>query len=295
MRILVSGATGLIGGALVSALEKDRHDVTALSRSEAVQAPRLLWDPERGKIDARLLDGFNAVVHLAGESIAKGRWTPLMKERIRESRCRGTGLLAQTVAAVPRPPQVFVCASAIGFYGDRGDEVLTEDSPAGTGFLADVCQEWESACRPAAARGIRVVHARFGVVLSRRGGALKKMLPPFRWGLGGKIGSGQQWWSWIGLRDVVGAIQQTLKDGSLSGPVNVTAPGPVRNDEFTRILGRVLRRPTVTPLPAFAAKLVLGEMADALLLASARVEPKKLIQSGYVFRAPTLAQALSEA
>lgn len=295
MRILVSGATGLIGGALVSALEKDRHDVTVLSRSEAVQAPRLLWDPERGKIDARLLDGFNAVVHLAGESIAKGRWTPLMKERIRESRCRGTGLLAQTVAAVPRPPQVFVCASAIGFYGDRGDEVLTEDSPAGTGFLADVCREWESACRPAVARGIRVVHARFGVVLSRRGGALKKMIRPFQWGLGGKIGSGRQWWSWIGLSDVVGAIQQTLKDGSLSGPVNVTAPGPVRNDEFTRILGRVLRRPTVTPLPAFVAKLVLGEMADALLLASARVEPKKLIQSGYVFRAPTLAQALTEA
>ncbi|MBK8869529.1 MAG: TIGR01777 family oxidoreductase [Elusimicrobia bacterium] len=295
MKILVSGATGLIGGALVNALEIDRHEVTALSRSEAVQAPRLLWDPERGKIDARMLDGFNAVVHLAGESIAAGRWTPLMKERIRESRCRGTGLLAQTVAAVSRPPQVFVCASAIGFYGDRGDEVLTENSPAGTGFLADVCREWESACRPAAARGIRVVHARFGVVLSRRGGALKKMLPPFRWGLGGKIGSGRQWWSWIGLSDVVGAIQQTLKDGSLSGPVNVTAPGPVRHDEFIRILGRVLRRPAVTPLPAFAAKLVLGEMADALLLASARVEPRKLIQSGYVFRAPTLAQALTEA
>ena len=295
MRILVSGATGLIGGALVSALEKDRHDVTVLSRSEAVQAPRLLWDPERGKIDARLLDGFNAVVHLAGESIAKGRWTPLMKERIRESRCRGTGLLAQTVAAVPRPPQVFVCASAIGFYGDRGDEVLTEDSPAGTGFLADVCREWESACRPAAARGIRVVHARFGVVVSRRGGALKKMIRPFQWGLGGKIGSGRQWWSWIGLRDVVGAIQQILKDGSLSGPVNVTAPAPVRNDEFSRMLGRVLRRPAVTPLPAFVAKLIFGEMADALLLASARVEPKKLIQSGYVFHAPTLVQALTEA
>lgn len=295
MKILVSGGSGLIGRALVSALEKDRHEVTVLSRSEAVQAPRLLWDPERGKIDARMLDGFNVVIHLAGESIAAGRWTPLMKERIRESRCRGTGLLAQTVAAVPRPPQIFVCASAIGFYGDRGDEVLTEDSPAGTGFLADVCREWESACRPAASRGIRVVHARFGVVLSRRGGALKKMLPPFRWGLGGKIGSGRQWWSWIGLSDVVGAIQQTLKDGSLSGPVNVTAPGPVRHDEFIRILGRVLRRPAVTPLPAFAAKLVLGEMADALLLASARVEPKKLIQSGYVFRAPTLAQALTEA
>ncbi len=295
MRILVSGATGLIGGALVSALEKDRHEVTVLSRFEAVQAPRLLWDPERGKIDARLLDGFNAVVHLAGESIAKGRWTPLMKERIRESRSRGTGLLAQTVAAVPRPPQVFVCASAIGFYGDRGDEVLTEDSPAGTGFLADVCREWESACRPAAARGIRVVHARFGVVLSRRGGALKKMIRPFQWGLGGKIGSGRQWWSWIGLRDVVGAIQQILKDGSLSGPVNVTAPEPVRNDEFSRMLGRVLCRPAVTPLPAFVAKLIFGEMADALLLASARVEPKKLIQSGYVFHAPTLAQALTEA
>lgn len=294
MRILVSGGTGLIGGAVVSALEKDRHEITLLSRFERVQAPRLLWDPERGKIDARMLDGFNAVVHLAGESIAAGRWTPIMKERIRESRTRGTGLLAQTLAGIPRPPRVFVCASAIGFYGDRGDEVLTEDSSAGTGFLADVCQEWESACRPLVSRGIRVVHARFGVVLSRRGGALKKMIPPFHWGLGGKIGSGRQWWSWVGLNDAVGALQHMLKTETVSGPVNVTAPGPVRNDEFTRILGRVLRRPTVTPLPAFAAKLVLGEMADALLLASARVEPKKLIQSGYIFTAPTLAQALTE-
>jgi uncharacterized protein (TIGR01777 family) len=187
-----------------------------------------------------------------------------------------------------RPPKVLVSASAIGFYGDRGEELLTEESPAGSGFLAEVCQAWESSCSPAVARGIRVANLRFGVVLSPRGGALKKMLLPFNLGLGGKIGTGRQWWSWIGLSDGVGAVRHVLSTDSLSGPINVTSPGPVTNEVFTKELGRSLHRPTLLPMPAFAAKLALGEMAEALLLFSARVEPKKLLASGYAFRTPTL-------
>ena len=288
MKVLVSGGTGLIGTALVGALEKEKHAVTLLARTEAVQAPRILWDPESGKITPSLLEGFDAVIHLAGESIAKGRWTPLMKERILESRTRGTGLLAQIVAGLARPPKVMISASAVGFYGDRGEERLTEESPAGTGFLPRVCQAWEASCAPAVARGIRVANLRFGVVLSPKGGALKKMLLPFKLGLGGKIGSGRQWWSWVSLDDVVGAVRHVLLTDSLAGPINLTAPTPVTNDDFTKELGRALHRPTLFPLPAFAAKLILGEMAEALLLASARVEPKKLLASGYVFRTPQL-------
>jgi uncharacterized protein (TIGR01777 family) len=288
MKILVTGGTGLIGRALVSTLEKEKHEVILLARSEGVQAPRILWDPERGVMDTRLLEGFHAVVHLAGESIAAGRWAPALKERILESRTRGTFFLADALAKCVRPPKVLVCASAIGFYGDRGEELLTEDSPGGKGFLPDVCRAWESACAPALGKGIRVANLRFGVVLSPRGGALKKMLLPFKLGLGGKIGSGRQWWSWVSLADGVGAIRHVLSSESLSGPINVTAPTPVTNDAFTKELGRALRRPTLFPLPAFAAKLALGEMAEALLLASARVEPKKLLASGYVFQTPTL-------
>lgn len=291
MKVLVSGGTGLIGTALVRSLEQEKHSVTLLARTEAVQAPRILWDPESGKVSPPLLEGFDAVVHLAGESIANHRWTPSVKERILESRTRGTGLLSQILGGLSRPPQVLVSASAIGFYGDRGEEVLTEESPAGSGFLAEVCQAWESSCSPAVARGIRVANLRFGVVLSPQGGALKKMLLPFKLGLGGKIGSGRQWWSWIGLADVVGAVQHVLSTDSLSGPINVTSPGPVTNDVFTKELGRALHRPTLFPLPAFAAKLILGEMAKGLLLSSARVEPKKLLASGYVFRTPTLKAA----
>lgn len=293
MKILVTGGTGLVGRALVSALEKEKHEVTLLARSESVQAPRILWDPERGAMDTRLLEGFHAVVHLAGESIASSRWTPAVKERILESRVRGTFFLADALAKCVRPPKVLVCASAIGFYGDRGEERLTEDSSAGTGFLPDVCRAWESACSPAVAKGIRVANVRFGVVLSPKGGALKKMLLPFKLGLGGKIGSGRQWWSWVSLEDVVGAVRHVLSTDSLSGPINVTAPTPVTNDDFTKELGRALHRPTFLPMPAFAAKLALGEMAESLLLASARVEPKKLLASGYAFRTPTLAEALS--
>jgi len=294
MRVLVSGGTGLIGRALVRSLEEDQHEVTLLARSEGVKAPRILWDPERGVMDPRLLEGFDAVVHLAGESIANGRWTAAIKERISESRTRGTFFLADALAKSVRPPKVMVCASAVGFYGNRGEERLTEGSLPGKGYLPEVCQAWESACSPAVAKGIRVANLRFGVVLSPQGGALKKMLLPFKFGLGGKIGSGQQWWSWVSLEDVVGALRHVLSTDNLSGPINVTAPVSVRNADFTKMLGRALHRPAFLPLPAFAATLVLGEMAEALLLASANVEPKKLLASGYLFRHPTLAQALPQ-
>ncbi len=292
MKILVSGGTGLIGTALVRGLEKEKQEVTLLARTEAVQAPRILWDPESGKVSPPLLEGFDAVIHLAGESIANHRWTPSVKERILESRTRGTGLLSQILGGLSRPPKVLVSASAIGFYGDRGDEILTEESSAGSGFLAEVCQAWESSCSPAVARGIRVANLRFGVVLSSQGGALQKMLLPFKLGLGGKIGSGRQWWSWVSLNDVVGAVRHVLATDNLSGPVNVTAPTPVTNALFTKELGRALHRPALIPMPAFAAKLALGEMAEALLLASARVEPKKLLANGYFFKDPALANAL---
>jgi uncharacterized protein (TIGR01777 family) len=292
MKILVSGGTGLVGRALVNALVKEKNEVVLLTRSASVSTPKILWDPQREQVDASRLEGFDAVVHLAGENIASHRWTPAVKGRIMESRSQGTAFLAKTLTGLAHPPKVLISASAIGIYGDRGEERLTDESPAGTGFLAEVCRVWESASAPVSAKGIRVAHLRLGVVLSPEGGALKKMILPFQLGLGGKIGSGQQWWSWVSLRDVVGAIQHVLQTDTLSGPVNVTAPSPVTNQEFTQTLGRVLRRPTLFPLPAFMAKLVLGEMANPLLLASARVEPKKLLESGYVFRHPTLVNAL---
>lgn len=292
MRILISGSTGLIGEALTAAAAGRGHEITRLSRGNAVTAPRVLWDPVTGEIPLRLLEGFDAVVHLAGESIAAGRWTAARKKRIRDSRVYGTANLVRALTSLERPPKIFVSASAIGFYGDRGNDVLTEESVAGEGFLPSVCREWEAAADPLRALGARVVHARFGIVLSRKGGALPKMLLPFRLGLGGPIGNGRQWWSWVALPDVVESLLHMLENGSLAGPVNVTAPVAVTNRDFTDTLGRVLRRPTVFPLPAFAARLVLGEMASALLLASARVEPRRLAQSGFTFRFPDLGTAL---
>lgn len=292
MKLLISGSTGLIGEALVAAAQGRGHEITRLSRGNAVTAPRVLWDPVTGEIPLRLLEGFDAVVHLAGESIAAGRWTAARKKRIRDSRVYGTSNLVRALTSLERPPKIFVSASAIGFYGDRGNDVLTEESVAGEGFLPSVCREWEAAADPLRALGARVVHARFGIVLSRKGGALPKMLLPFRLGLGGPIGNGRQWWSWVALPDVVESLLHMLENGSLAGPVNVTAPVAVTNRDFTDTLGRVLRRPTVFPLPAFAARLVLGEMASALLLASARVEPRRLAQSGFTFRFPDLGTAL---
>jgi uncharacterized protein (TIGR01777 family) len=238
------------------------------------------------------LDGFDAVVHLAGENIAAGRWTESVKERIRKSRVDGTQLLSRALARLKQPPRAVVQASAVGFYGNRGDESLTESSPRGQGFLPAVCVAWEAAAEPAEKQGIRVVFLRFGVILSRKGGALKKMLLPFRLGVGGVIGDGSQYMSWITLDDAVAAIQHALSTEGLRGPVNVVSPQPVTNRGFTRTLGRALGRPTVFPMPAFAARLAFGEMADALLLSSQRVLPDRLLGSGYSFRHPDLEPAL---
>ena len=285
MRILVSGSSGLVGTALIPVLTGAGHEVLRLIRAKSGSPSRelLAWDPESGSIDAAGLEGLDTAVHLAGEPIASGRWTAAKKARIRDSRVKGTRLLCEALARCAKPPAVFVCASAIGFYGDRGDETLTETSPSGSGFLAEVCREWESATDPAAKRSIRVVNTRFGVILSPNGGALAKMLTPFKMGVGGVVGSGKQYMSCISIDDCVAAIVHALSMNSLSGPVNVVGPAPVTNREFTRALGRVLGRPTIFPMPASAARLFFGEMADELLLSSSRVVPQKLLDSGFPF------------
>ncbi len=293
MRVFVTGSTGLVGSALVPRLKVAGHSVTRLVRGiPAAGEDAVRWDPAAGSLDQAALEGADAVVHLAGENIAAGRWNEDKKSRIRDSRVRGTRLLAETLAKCGRPPSVLVAASAIGYYGDRGDEKLTEDSPAGHGFLAEVCRDWERATEPAAAKGIRVVNLRFGVILSAGGGALARMLMPFRMGVGGRVGSGRQWMSWIALEDALGAVLHVLSHESLRGPVNAVSPDPVTNLHFTKALGRVLARPTILPMPAFAARLALGQMADELLLASARVEPARLLASGFAFTHPDLESAL---
>lgn len=293
--VAVSGASGLIGAALVADLERSGVTVLRLSRQSTPDASSVAWDPARGLLQSERVEGVGAVVHLAGESIGNSRWTAEKKRRIRDSRVEGTRQLCRSLTALNSPPRVLVCASAIGFYGDRGDELLDESSPPGTGFLPEVCREWEEAAQTAADAGTRVVQTRFGVVLSRHGGALQKMLPPFRLGAGGRIGSGRQYWSWVALPDVVGAVRHAIDVASLSGPLNVVAPHPVTNAEFTKVLARLLHRPALFPVPAAAARLALGEMADDLLLASARVVPRKLESSGYTFRYPALEEALRHA
>jgi len=291
--VAVSGAGGLIGSALVASLKADGHRAIPLVR----RAPRpgedaLGWDPLSGALTPARSAVADVIVHLAGDSIVALRWTAEKKRRIRESRVTATRLLVQTLTRLPRPPAVLVCASGIGYYGSRGDGVLTEDSRVGTGFLADLARDWEAATAPAMAMGLRVVNLRIGVVLSAKGGALATMLTPFRLGFGGIIGSGAQWMSWISLDDMIGVIRSALERDALRGPVNAVAPAPVTNAEFTRTLGRVLGRPTLVPLPAFAARLALGAMADELLLTSQRVLPARLEASGYEFRHPTLEGAL---
>ena len=250
------------------------------------------WEPATGALSPGALDGVDGVVHLAGENIAAGRWTAARKARIRDSRVDGTRRLSEALARLEQPPKTFIVASAIGFYGDRGDERVTEASAPGSGFLPEVCQAWEAAAAPASDAGIRVVHLRIGIVLTPAGGALGQMLLPFKMGVGGVIGSGRQYMSWVALDDVLASVLHALRTEGLSGPVNVVAPNAVTNAEFTNALGRVLRRPTVLPMPAFAARLVFGEMGDALLLASARVEPTRLEESGFVFGYPVLDGAL---
>ncbi len=292
MKILVSGASGLVGSHLVPHLKNKGHDLHRLGRKAAAGAGEVPWNPAAGDLAAGSLEDFDAVVHLAGESIAGGRWTEAKKRRIRDSRVQGTGLLARKLAGLQARPIVCVCASAIGYYGDRKDEALAEDSGPGEGFLAEVCREWEEAARPAAEAGIRLVNLRIGIVLSSKGGALAKMLTPFRLGIGGMTGSGRQYMSWVALDDLVRIIDFAVATDDLSGPVNAVAPNPVTNAEFSRTLGRVLARPSLLPFPSIAAKLLLGEMAEELLLASARVQPKKLLEAGYGFRHPDLEGAL---
>lgn len=295
MKILISGSHGLVGQALIKGLVEDGHEVCPLVRRErAVGSCEVNWHPERRSIDQQHLEGFQAVVHLAGESIASGRWTDAKKRAIRDSRVVGTTILSDALAGLSSPPKAFISASAIGFYGNRHDELLTEQSGPGKDFLADVCKEWEAATLPAKEKGIRVVLSRFGIILDSEGGALAKMLPPFRMGVGGKMGDGKQWMSWIALDDVTGALRFALNNESLSGPVNLVAPQPVTNAEFTKALGEALGRPSLFPLPSFAARLAFGEMADALLLTSQKVAPQVLEQANFKFKYPSLDQALTK-
>jgi uncharacterized protein (TIGR01777 family) len=295
MRLAITGSTGLVGSEVVDDLSAGGHEVVRLVRRLAAPGENavLRWDPVTREIDAAGLEGVDAVIHLAGENVGSGRWTASRKAAIRDSRVNGTRLLCDTLARLARPPKTLVCASAIGIYGDRGEEPLTEESPAAEGFLPKVCREWEAASAPAARKGIRVVALRFGMVLSSKGGALSRMLPLFRAGFGGVIGSGRQYVSWIALDEIPLLLLHTLHCSDLSGPVNAVAPRPVTNREFTEALGKVLSRPTPLPVPAFALRLAVGrEMADALLLASARVLPRRLEETGYAFRFPELGAAL---
>lgn len=292
MAVLVTGSSGLIGTALLSSLERSGTKSIRMLRKGSESGENLNWDPASGAIESARMEGLHAVIHLAGENIAGGRWTDARKAAIRESRVQGTTLLSQTLSKLANPPKLLITASASGFYGDRGDEILYEDSPAGKGFLPEVCRQWEEATEAAASAGIRVVQLRFGLILTPKGGALQRMLLPFRLGAGGKLGSGNQYWSWISLDDVVGVIHHAMNTETLQGPVNVVTPNPVTNAEFTRVLGRVLQRPAVFPVPAFVARLAFGEMADELLLSSFRMQPRKLLETGYEFRNPDLDGAL---
>lgn len=289
-RVLISGASGPIGTALVSSLEQAGAEVVRLTRGPA-NAEQISWNP-MGELAPAAVSGFRAVIHLAGESVV-GRWTAEKKRAIRESRVRGTRSVASALARTEIRPQVFVCASAIGFYGDRGDEILNEDSTSGHGFLPEVCREWEEASRIATEAGIRTVNLRIGLVLSAQGGALPKMLLPFKLGLGGRLGSGKQWWSWIHVDDIVGAVHHAIQNNSLSGPVNLVSPNPVRNEEFTKVLASLLGRPAFFPVPGFALGLAFGPAAaDELFLASQQVVPRRLGASGYAFRFGDLRGAL---
>lgn len=293
MKILISGSHGLVGKALIKSLTTDGHEVVRLVRRQrSAGAAEIEWRPNEGRIDAQQLEGHDVVVHLAGESIAEDRWTADKKRSIRESRVKGTSLLSNALANLSQPPTLFLSASAIGYYGDRGDELLTEKSAPGKGFLSEVCIEWENATTPAVQKGIRTVYTRFGIILDASGGALEKMLTPFRMGIGGRIGGGKQWMSWIALDDVVNGLKFLIADESTHGPVNFVSPIPVTNAEFTTTLGRVLSRPTLFPVPAFGVRLAFGEMADALLLSSQKVAPGVLQDRGFSFTWPLLEPAL---
>ena len=293
-KILITGASGFVGTHLTQFLLQKGYKVKVMIRSSnKTREDQIYWNPDQDEIDTNSLEGLDYVVHLAGENIA-GRWTADKKARIENSRVKGTKLLSDSLAKLKNPPKVLIAASAIGIYGNRGDEILTEDSSSGSGFLADVGVKWEEATKLAEEAGIRVCNVRIGLVLGMDGGALEKMIIPFRLGLGGKIGDGRQYWSWIAIDDLISIIYSLLNNENLSGPVNAVAPNAVTNSEFTSIIGKVLKRPTIIPLPAFAAKGLLGEMADETMLSSTRVLPQKLLDSGYEFKYTQLEDALTE-
>ena len=293
-KILITGVSGLLGRRLAALLGERGDEVVGLVREGSrVDIPTRHWSPATGNLEAPVVSGFDAVVHLAGENIGEGRWTKPKKKKIYESRVQGTALLCEALVRAPKRPEVLVSASAVGYYGHRGDDILSEEASQGTGFLADVVGAWEEATEPARSVGIAVVLARLGPVLSTQGGALAKMLPPFKMGLGGVVGPGDQYMSWVAIDDVASALCHLIDHGtSLAGPINVAAPNPVTNRDFTHALGRVIHRPTAIPLPAMAARLALGEMADELLLVSQRLSVGRLLDSGFVFRYPELQGAL---
>jgi len=292
MKTLVAGASGLVGSALVPALRQQGHEVVTLVRRPVRREHEIAWNPPAGELEPTALATVDAIVNLAGENIAAGRWTAARKEALRDSRLDSTRTLVGAMARAEPRPRVLVNASAVGFYGDRGDEVLTEDSPAGRGFLPELCAEWENEAQAAESAGARVVRLRLGVVLARKGGALARLLPVFRLGLGGRLGDGHAWMSWITLDDLVRVITAAATDPRFDGAINAVAPGPVTNGEFTAVLGRLLHRPTVLPVPRWLLEMVYGEMAGATLFASARVMPGRLLASGFVFRHPDIAGAL---
>ncbi|HKD63222.1 MAG TPA: TIGR01777 family oxidoreductase [Candidatus Acidoferrales bacterium] len=296
MKILISGSSGLIGTAATTALKSDGHNIVHLNRlGKAANPGDIPWDPMRATVDVAGLESLDAVIHLSGAGIADGRWTEERKQLLRSSRIDTTRVLVDSLSRLKQRPRVLIVASAIGYYGSRGDEILTESSTNGTDFLALVCRDWEAEASRAPAMGLRTVMLRTGVVLSGNGGALPKMLPPFKLGVGGRLGSGQQWMSWIAIEDVVGIIRHAIANEQVTGPVNVVAPNPVRNKEFTRLLAGMLHRPAIFPAPAFVLRLAMGEMADAILLSSNRVKPERMLAAGYKFRFEILEPALRAA
>jgi len=294
MRILISGASGLIGSHLAPFLSQNGHTVQRLVRRAPADDSEVWWDPDAERMDAAPLNGVDAVIHLAGKNLADARWTPALKKQFLASRVRSTHLLAMAAAKAQNPPKIFLSASAIGYYGHCGNAHITESNPPGEDFLATLCRDWEAASQPAAEAGIRLARMRIGIVLSPQGGALAQMLPLFRLGLGGPLGAGRQYMSWIHIQDILGAILHILETGALSGPVNLVGPNPATNRELSRALGRALGRPAILPAPATALRLAFGEMADAALLSSARVIPEKLLETGYEFKFPDLDAALRD-
>lgn len=295
MRILVTGASGFLGRQMVAALGRQRHEVLRLTRGALDPAdPRLLrWDPGRGRIDAGALEGLDAVIHLAGEGISDARWTEAGKQKLRDSRVQGTRLLVDALGSLADKPKVFLAASAVGYYGDRGSEDLSEGSARGSGFLATLCSDWESETARASEFGMRAVQLRFGVILGPEGGALKKAVLPFKLGLGSRLGQGRQWMSWISARDAVRAVLFLLERPNCSGAYNVCAPNPVTNAQYTQSLRRALNRPALIPMPAFLLRAIFGEMADALLLSSQRAHPQRLRDLGFTWEAPYVGEALN--